>query len=522
MKDRTAGSGQEVEEKFKTLLNNANAARVISQAVEGTIGPKGLDTMMVDNFGDVVITNDGVTILKLMEINHPAARMIINAAKVQQEEVGDGTTTATIMASALISEGTGQVLRGVPVSKVLEGIKLGTQAGVEEMARQTRRITGWQDPFLRQVATVAGRGDTALAELVVSAAYLMGEEKMVDPGFKLADTIMALEGGASEVLEGVLVNKEPVNLDMPVRIEDARILVVDDALKPEEIEDEALTTESGFKKYMELRETYHQNLLKLKEIGVNLVLVDRNIDDLAEEILTDAGIMVIHQVSHRELERVCEHTGARMIKKNALNRESAQLQRSLGEAILIEHREDLEHVRIIGGRGKSMATVLVGASTSEVVEERERMAKDAASAVQAAIKGGVIPGGGAIEVWAAAHMEKLARETKDMASYGVLCVKEALEKPFSCIMSNAGLNPLEKLVELAAAQQSGGKPEWNIDCDTGSVTSLAESSVWDPTLVKVKALETASEVATAILRINTIIKKRDVGIDFPGNDNSVS
>ncbi|MGE5417182.1 MAG: TCP-1/cpn60 chaperonin family protein, partial [Acidobacteriota bacterium] len=199
MKDRTAGSGQEVEEKFKTLLNNANAARVISQAVEGTIGPKGLDTMMVDNFGDVVITNDGVTILKLMEINHPAARMIINAAKVQQEEVGDGTTTATIMASALISEGTGQVLRGVPVSKVLEGIKLGTQAGVEEMARQTRRITGWQDPFLRQVATVAGRGDTALAELVVSAAYLMGEEKMVDPGFKLADTIMALEGGASEV-----------------------------------------------------------------------------------------------------------------------------------------------------------------------------------------------------------------------------------------------------------------------------------------------------------------------------------
>ncbi|MGE5415215.1 MAG: TCP-1/cpn60 chaperonin family protein, partial [Acidobacteriota bacterium] len=324
------------------------------------------------------------------------------------------------------------------------------------------------------------------------------------------------------VLEGVLVNKEPVNLDMPVRIEDARILVVDDALKPEEIEDEALTTESGFKKYMELRETYHQNLLKLKEIGVNLVLVDRNIDDLAEEILTDAGIMVIHQVSHRELERVCEHTGARMIKKNALNRESAQLQRSLGEAILIEHREDLEHVRIIGGRGKSMATVLVGASTSEVVEERERMAKDAASAVQAAIKGGVIPGGGAIEVWAAAHMEKLARETKDMASYGVLCVKEALEKPFSCIMSNAGLNPLEKLVELAAAQQSGGKPEWNIDCDTGSVTSLAESSVWDPTLVKVKALETASEVATAILRINTIIKKRDVGIDFPGNDNSVS
>ncbi|MGE5403657.1 MAG: TCP-1/cpn60 chaperonin family protein, partial [Candidatus Saccharibacteria bacterium] len=245
MKDRTAGSGQEVEEKFKTLLNNANAARVISQAVEGTIGPKGLDTMMVDSFGDVVITNDGVTILKLMEINHPAARMIINAAKVQQEEVGDGTTTATIMASALISEGTAQVLRGVPVSKVLEGIKLGTQVGIEEMVRQTKRITGWQDPFLRQVATVAGRGDTALAELVVSAAYLMGEEKMVDPSFRLADTIMALEGGASEVLEGVLINKEPVNLDMPDRIEDAKILVIDDALKPEEIEDEALTTESG-------------------------------------------------------------------------------------------------------------------------------------------------------------------------------------------------------------------------------------------------------------------------------------
>lgn len=508
MGDKTS-SGQEIDDRFKTLVNNTTAARVISQAVEGTIGPKGLDTMMVDSFGDVVITNDGVTILKLMEINHPAARMIINAAKAQQEEVGDGTTTTTIMASAMISEGLNQVLKGVPVTRILEGIRLGATHGVEEIKRCSRQVSGWEDPLLLKVAAVAGRGDWELAELVIQAGSIIGPNKMHEAGFKFEDSVMALEGISSEVVLGVIINQQPINQDMPSRIEKARILILDDALKPEELGEGVLRTESGFQKHMELREAYHQNLLKIRDMGINLVLVDRSVDDLAEEMLTDAGVMVVQRVSRRELQRVSEHTGARMVKRNALNREPAQLERCLGQAELIEHREDLENIRITGGSGQGIATILVGATTSEVVEERERMAKDAAAAAQIALKSGVVPGGGALEVWVASSMEKLAREVKGMTSYGVQCVKEALEKPFACIVSNAGLNPLEKLVELVSFQHEKQSCEWAIDCDTGQVVETEQTEIWDPAMVKIRALQAASEVATAILRINTVIRKRE-------------
>jgi len=509
MADKIA-TGQEIDDRFKTLVNNATAARVVSQAVEGTIGPKGLDTMMVDSFGDVVITNDGVTILKLMEINHPAAQMIINTAKAQQEEVGDGTTTATIMAAAMIAEGLDQVLKGVPVTRILEGIRLGAEHGIREIERCSRQVSGWEDPLLSQVAAVAGRGDQDLARLVIRAGAIIGPDKMREPGFKFEDSIVAQENVGSEVVLGVIINRKPVNRDMPSRVENVKILVLDDSLKPEELGEGALRTESGFQKHMEWREIYHQNLVKIRDLGVNLILVDRSIDDLAEEILTDAGIMVVQRVSHRELRRASEHTGARMIKRNALNREPSQLERCLGRADLVEYREDLDNIRITGGKGQETATILVGAATSEVVEERERMAKDAAAAVQAALKGGVVPGGGAIEVWTASVLGNLAREIKGMTSYGVLCVKEALEKPFACIMSNAGLNPLEKLVELASSQNEHQSCEWAIDCDTGQVVETAQTGIWDPALVKIKALQAASEVAAAILRINTVIKKRDM------------
>lgn len=145
------------EDKFETLLNNANAARVISQAVEGTLGPKGLDIMMVDRFGDVVITNDGVTILKLMEVNHPAARMIINAAKAQQSEVGDGTTTTTIMAGALVAEGCQQVLKGVPVTRVIDGINIGIKKAIELVEKHAKKLTEEDYDLLYNVAYIAGR-----------------------------------------------------------------------------------------------------------------------------------------------------------------------------------------------------------------------------------------------------------------------------------------------------------------------------------------------------------------------------
>ncbi|MCX7780706.1 MAG: TCP-1/cpn60 chaperonin family protein [Negativicutes bacterium] len=508
---KQAGSGAEVDERLAALLTNANAVRAITAAVEGTIGPKGLDTMLVDRFGEVIITNDGVTILDKMDVNHPAAKMLINIAKAQQAEVGDGTTTATIMAGGLVAEGVSQVLRGVPVAKVIEGIKFGIARALEEIEKRGRRIDSVEDPILHSIAMIAGREHADIADLVVKAAQLIGKDKLTENHFKLSDTITAEEGAGNEVFMGVIVDKERMNKEMPESLENARVLLIDDALEPEEIGDEALGTETGFKRYIDLQEEFKQNVRKIVDLGVKAVLVDRGVHDAAEEILTDAGVMVLQRVSAKDLRRVAEHVGARMIKRTGLKKDAADLAKYLGCAEKIYEDEKLEQVRIIGGKGKPMATILVGAATEEVVGERERIAKDAASSVQAAIKGGYVPGGGAVEIAVAREVEKTREQLKGMAVYGIDCVINALKRPLSQIVENAGYNPLEKLEQVVGAQAVQGCDALGIDCDTGEVANMLDRGVIDPVPVKLHAVRAAGEVAVAILRIDTIIKKKEEG-----------
>jgi chaperonin GroEL (HSP60 family) len=511
-------SESKTDDKFQTLLNNANAARVISQVVESTIGPKGLDIMMVDGFGDVLVSNDGVTILKSMETQHPAGRMIINTARAQQNEVGDGTTTATIIAGTLVAEGVTQVLKGVPVTMVIEGIKLGTKKAVELIHQHTRKIASLEDGRLFDIACIAGRGHTDIAKLVVEGAKIIGEERLLDREYKFTDAIMARESSGNQVLKGIILNKEPVNKDMPLNLTEPRILVIDDALGPEDINHDAMKTESGFQYYLKARETYQQNLSKIVDLKVNLVVVDRGIDDIAEEVLTQAGVMVIHRASSKEIQKLCKHTGARKIKRATLNRDLDCIKSFLGRAQTVTVDQKLKYTLVIGGQAENNATVVVGASTEEVVDERERIAKDAASAVQAALQGGIVPGGGAIEVWIAAQLENYAQGVEGMVSFGISCVKEAILKPFICMVDNAGFNSLEKLRDVIAAQKNKGLDSIAVNFNNGLLINVMDQGIVDPALVKTKALEMASEVAVAILRINTIIKMRNERSDLDESD----
>lgn len=509
MPDKLLNGGQEKDDKFQTLLNNTNVARVISATVEGTIGPRGLDIMMVDRFGDVVVTNDGVTILKYMDVSHPVAYMIINAARAQQAEVGDGTTTATIIASALVAEGAAQVLKGVPVTRVIEGINSGVKTALQKIQDSSFKIEDLDDGRLVDIAFTAGRGQQDLANLVVKGARLVGKDKMLDPDFKLADLVIAREGTENQVFKGVLINKQALNKEMPLTLEKAVILAIDDALQPEDLNREAMKTEAGFQYYLQARQQYEDSLTRLSELGVNLIVVDRSIDTIAEEMLTEAGIMVIQRVSAREMEKLCQHTGARKVKASALNRPNQVLEKYFGYAERVKVDEKHKHTCIYGGRGQNLATLIVGASTGEVVDERERMAKDAASALQAALRSGIVPGGGALEIWLAGELEELAREDGGMSSYGVLAVREALLKPVTCMANNSGFNPLEKLGNIIAAQKKTGKKSISFDSDSGELIDVVERGIYDPTLVKYYALKTAGEVATSILRINTVIKMKN-------------
>lgn len=502
-------SRTEGENRFAALQTNVEAIRVIAGAVKGTLGPKGLDTMLVDQIGDVVITNDGVTILNLMEVNHPAAKMLINIARAQQEEVGDGTTTATIMAGEMVSKGYNMILQGVPVARIIEGIKKAIEEALEDLQEKSTYIEGLDDPVLKNIALVAGRGYEDIAKLVVRGAQIVGREKLQDPSFKLVQSIKAIEGAKNEVFLGVLINKERVNKQMPKEIEKAKILIIDDALEPETIEDEALSTENGFAKYLELREEFQKNVQKIAELGINVVLVDRGVDDLAEEILTDAGILVVQRVAHKELRSASEHTGAKMIKRTGLKKSLDEIKKCIGKAEKVCEDEKLENIRIINGHDKPVATIIVSASTAEVAGERERIAKDAASSVQAAVKGGFVPGGGTVELSIAGRLQELEKNIKGMNTFGIKCVISALEKPFMQIVSNAGFNPLEKIGDITQAQFEKNSFSLGVDCDNGQIINMVEKGIIDPTLVKIHALKAAGEISEAILRINTIIRKRE-------------
>ena len=498
------------EQKFDLLENNANAVRAVMAAVESTIGPKGLDTMLVDQFGNVVITNDGVTILNMMEVSHPVARMLIHAINAQQEEVGDGTTTAALMAGEMVTHGLEQVNKGVPVAQVLAGLRYGVKEACRLMEQEAVLVGSMDTGQLYNVAYVAGREEEAIARLIMEGARLIGEEKLLDTNFRFSQRVRAVEGAESEVLNGVLIGKERLSRQMPLELEgNISVMVLDDALEPEEVGNIALATESGFQQHLVIKEEFKDNIKKLVHSGVQAIFVDRGVDDLAAELLEEAGILVVARVPHRELTDLAEHCGAKLLKRTALRKPLEELQKQFGTATHIIGNEKLSQVKVLGGNGKKMATILVGATTGEVVGEKERIAKDAAASVQSALQKGLVAGGGAAELAVARQLEQNKNALSGMAVFGADCVIAALKKPFMQMIANAGFNPLEKHGDVNRAQELQQNHHLSINCDTGRVEDLYISGIVDPLYVKLHGLKTAGEVAEAILRINIIVKKKE-------------
>jgi archaeal chaperonin len=507
---RSADSGQKSgEERFATLKNNVNAVKAVSSAVEGTIGPKGLDTMLINDQGEVVITNDGVTILEQMEVKHPAARLMIKIASAQQDKVGDGTTTAAILASALVEEGAAQVYRGVPIVSVIAGMRKGITFALELLRTTAKPVRQVEDPFLTQVAYIAAREDFEIAQLIKKGIQLVGTHQLLSDEWRLSDLISAYHGEESEVFEGVILSKLPISRHMPYEVMDPLVLLMEDTLAPEELDDEALGTEAGFKRFLENKEVFKENLSKLLDLGVKLVIMERSCDPLAEEFCTEHGIAILHRIPRKTMNRLASHLGAKPIKRSGLNKSLPELARLAGKAKYMIADERKGRVRLEGGAGNPVATILVGAATPEIVGERARIAKDAASAAQAAIKGGVVPGGGSVELAIARELADFRKTMIGMEGYGVEVVSAALRRPLAQMMMNAGFNPLEKLDAIDSAQSSAGSNSIGLNFDNGNILDMMENGIIDPALVKIYALRAAGEVAESILRIQTIIRMRN-------------
>ncbi len=499
-----------IDPRLSALQSNASAVKAVASAVETTLGPKGLDTMLVGDRGEVIVTNDGVTILDRMKVEHPAAHMIVNVARAQQDEMGDGTTTATLLAAALVNEGVKQVALGVPIVKVIAGINRGIRFALKKLKDRSRQIRDLDDEWLQRIAFTASRENEDITVSVIEAAHLIGFDKLMDKNFRLSSSVVAHPRAESAVFTGVFINQTRLNPQMPRAIVDTRILVLADSLYADSVDDEALRTETGFKKQERFREQFLRALENLVHLNVGLILTTGNIDPLAEDILTDAGVMVVPNLTQEEVSRVAEHTLAKPIKRSSLFKPLEDLETVLGYASIIEDDPILERVLISGGRGNPFATILVSASTEEVVEERERICKDAASAVQAAVKGGFVPGGGALELSIARDVERFRDSVQGMERFGVSAVAQALERPMTQVVANAGFNPLEKIEMVKAYQVKRDSDSLGIDCDRGTISDMIEMGVVDPLLVKYHALKAAGEVATAVLRIHTVVKMKDV------------
>ncbi|MDF2548136.1 MAG: hypothetical protein K0R93_3034 [Anaerosolibacter sp.] len=502
--------GENIKDRSTALDNNVQAIRAVVSAVEGTIGPKGLDCMIVDDQGHFIVTNDGVTILMEMDVTHPAALMMVNAAYAQQCQAGDGTTTMTIMAGAMIESAVYHMQRGVSVHKLIEGIKIGTSEAIQYIKGTAVPIDKENQKLLQSVAAIAGRGNREIVDLIYQGAQMIPFDKMKSNDYRFSDHIIAIEGTENQILQGLVIDRKPLSYQASYHQEQAKILIIDDCLQPETLSEELLNTESGFNQYIENRKHFEKWIEKIIEMKVNAIFIDRRVDEYGEQALVDAGIMVIHGVLNDQLLELADFTRARPIKKNALNKNIGELESYCGYAGKIDYDPVLEHIKITEGLGEPMVKIIISASTGPILREKERVAKDAASALQAASKYGVVTGGGAIELACTMHLEELKNRVLGTSKYGIDCVIEGLKKPIHHMVENAGYNPLEKLEAVMQASRDSKNQSIGIDCESGEVKDLFMQGIIDPAWVKTTAINTAYEIAEAILKINLIIKGKNM------------
>ena len=511
---------------------NITAARVIAEAVRSTLGPKGMDKMLVDSLGDVVITNDGVTILKEIDVEHPAAKMIIEVAKTQDNEVGDGTTTAVVLAGELLKRAEELLDQDIHPAIIANGYRLASEKAIEVLNEIAISISKDDDEVLKKIASTAMTGKGAevaldkLAEIAVKAVKMIAEEK--DGKVEVNTDYIKIEkrqGGSieeTELVDGIVLDKEVVHPGMPKRIENAKILLLDSALEVKETEIDAkirITDPEKLQKFIEQEEAMLKEMVdKISNAGANVVFCQKGIDDLAQYYLAKAGILAVRRVKKSDMEKLSKATGAKILTD--LRDISSE---DLGEAALVEERKigDEKMVFVTGCKNPKAVTILVRGGTEHVVEEIARGIEDAVRVVACAVEDGkVVVGAGAPEIEVSLKLREWAPSLGGREQLAVEAFATALEIIPRTLAENAGIDPIDVLVELKAAHEKGNVYA-GVDVESGKVVDMKEMGVFEPLRVKTQAIGSATEVAVMILRIDDVIaakgleKEKDKGGETP-------
>jgi thermosome len=496
--------------------NNIMAARTIAEAVKSSLGPKGMDKMLVDSSGDVIITSDGRTILDKMDIEHPAAKMMVEVAKTQDAEVGDGTTTAVILAGELLGKAEELINKGVHPTVIIEGYNKAADRALETLENIAIRVKPSGKEFLKKVAATSmasklvSENKEQLAQIAVEAilsvARKVGEDYLVD----LDDIMVEKKPGESmsetKLIEGLVLDKEVVHSGMPKRVEKAKIALLVSALeikktefdtkinieRPEQM-DSFLREEEGMLKAM---------VEKLVASGANVVICQKGIDDMVQHFLARKGVLAVQRVKESDMKKLAMATSG----KPVTNLEGLS-KSDLGFAELVEERKmgDDKMTFIEGCKNPRSVSILIRGSDKRFLEEAERSVHDALCVVRDVVQAPkIVAGGGAPEMEVARALRAYAQTLPGREQLAVRSFGEAMEIVPLTLGENAGLDPVDLLLELRTRHEKGEK--WaGVDVFEGKIKDMRELEVYEPLAVKKQTIKSTNEAATMILRVDDVI-----------------
>ncbi|HEX7033275.1 MAG TPA: thermosome subunit beta [Nitrososphaera sp.] len=496
--------------------NNITAAKAIAEIVRTSLGPRGMDKMLVDTLGDVTITNDGATILKEIDVQHPAAKMMVEISKATDNEVGDGTTSTVVLAGSLLEKAEELITKNVHPTVVVEGFKKASQKAIEALREIAIKVDPADKTFLRKIARTSmaskmvSASSQGLSDIVIDAVLAVAEKSGDRYKVDVDNIKVEKKAGGSihdtKLVQGIVLDKEVVHGGMPKRIENARIAVVNSPLEIEKTEFDAkinISSPDQMQKFIEEENRMLKAMVdKVVAAGANVLLCQKGIDDIAQHYLAKAGILAVRRIKESDMSKLSRATGARIVSN--LDELSAN---DLGFAKLVEERrvETEKWVFVEECKNPKSVSILVRGGSQRVVDEAERSVHDAIMVVKDVIEYPyVLVGGGAPEATTSLKLREWAGTLSGREQLAAEKFADGIETIPLVLAENAGMDPLDTQVNLRS-KSSTGKVRYGIDVINGKVADMAAKDIYEPLAVKEQVINAATEAACMILRIDDVI-----------------
>jgi archaeal chaperonin len=502
--------------------NNIMAARAISDAVRSTLGPKGMDKMLVDSMGDVIVTNDGATILKEIDVEHPSAKMIVEVAKSQDEECGDGTTSAVVLTGELLKYAKELLDQNIHPTVITHGYQLASKKATETLNKMAMNIKPGDKKALKNIAmtSMASKSISSekelLADIVVDAVSSIAEKRGKETIVDLDNIqIQKKEGGGvnnTEVIKGIILDKERVHEDMPKQIKNAKIALVNTALEVRKTETDAkiqINDPTQLQAFLDEEESMMKKMVEqVKKSGANVLICQKGIDDLAQHFLAKHGIYAVRRAKKSDMEKLAKATGAKIVGNL-----DGLTKKELGNAgNVVEQKIGDDHMTfIMDCKNPKAVSILLRGTTEHVIDELERALHDALSVVRVALEDGkMTPGGGAAAAAIAQALREYAPSVGGREQMAIDSFADALEVIPKTLSENAGLDPIDMMLEIRTHHKKGKKYA-GIDVLNSKIGDMMKGNVIEPLRVSLQEIQASTEAACLILRIDDVIASKGGG-----------